>query len=111
MTLAEALAERVDSLARTRERLRAVDDSTEHVVDEPEAEAVLRRALAALSSVEGYEQARRVAAGVHVTGCYDLAKAGLVIWEPGSDTVRPAALLIELMKVFEPAVREARGRR
>ncbi len=111
MTLAEALAERVDSLARTRERLRAVDDSTGHVLEEPEAEAVLRSALAALSSDKGYEQACRVAAGEHVTGCYDLAKAGLVIWEPGSDSVRPAALLIELLAVFEPAVNEARRRR
>lgn len=108
--LGEALAERVRSLARTNERLRALDDSREseaHVVGEPDAETVLRHALLALSSHRGYDSARRILAGDHVNAGDELAKAGLVMWDPASDSIRATALLIELMRVFESAVDEA----
>jgi hypothetical protein len=109
--LGNALAERVLSLSRTNERLRALDDSSEsgpHVVGESDTEKVLRRALLALSSHGGYDSARRILAGEHVTVGDELAKAGLVIWDPASDSMRATALLIELMLVFESAVDEAR---
>ena len=108
--LGDALAERVQSLARTEARLRALDDtdgSPAHVVDQPEAESVLRRALLALSSQAGYDSARRVLAGEHVAVSDELAKAGLVAWDLAADSMRATALLVELMKVFEPAVEEA----
>jgi hypothetical protein len=107
--LGNALAERVLSLARTNARLRALDDSREsaaHVVGEPNAETVLRSALLTLSSHAGYDSARRILAGEHLDGD-ELAKAGLVIWDPASGSMRPAAFLIELMRVFEAAVDEA----
>jgi hypothetical protein len=113
--LGDALAERVLSLTRTGERLQALEDYQEahdhHVVAQPDAGAVLRRALLALSNREGYEQARRAAAGEAVAAGDDLAQAGLVMWDPGSDSMRPTALLVELMRVFEPAVREAQAAR
>jgi hypothetical protein len=111
MTLAEALADRVHSLARISERVQALDEQTDHVVGEPDARVVLRRALAVLGSRESYEQARCIVAGERVSGCDELATAGLVVWDPGADTVTPAPLLIELMSVFELAVSEAHRRR
>jgi hypothetical protein len=107
MTLAEALADRVHSLARTNERVQALDDQTDHVVGEPDARVVLRRALAVLSTRDGFDLACRIAAGDRVTGGDELAGAGLVVWDVGLDVVRPTALLIELMKILEPAVDEA----
>ena len=112
--LGDALAERVLSLARTDARLRALDDSDEspaHVVGESDAESVLRRALLALSSQVGYDSARRVLAGKPVKVGDELAKAGLVTWDPASDSMRATALLIELMRVFESAIDEAKHER
>jgi hypothetical protein len=109
--LGSALAERVQSLSRANARLRAVEDSREseaHVVGEPDSETVLRRALQALSSHQGYDSARRILAGEPVNAVDELAKAGLVTWNPVSDSMRATALLIELMRVFESAVDEAR---
>jgi hypothetical protein len=108
--LGDALAERVLSLARTDARLKALDDSDPsdaHVVGVPDAELVLRRALLALSSRAGYESAHRILAGEHVKVDDDLAKAGLVTWDPLADSMRATALLVELMRVFESAVDEA----
>ncbi len=108
--LGSALAERLRSLSRANARLRALDDSREseaHVLDEPDAENVLRRALLALSSHRGYDSARRILAGERVNAGDELAKAGLVIWDPDSDSMRATALLIELMRVFGSAVDEA----
>lgn len=112
--LGGALAERVLSLARTNERLRALEDYREphdHVVGQPEAEVVLRRALLVLSDREDYELARRIAAGEQAAAGDDLARAGLVTWDPGSDSMRPTGLLVELMRLFESAVREAQAER
>lgn len=107
--LGEALAERVLSLARTGERLRALDDSFEsepHRVAEPDAESVLLGALRVLGTRDGYESARRIVAGEHVEGGDELARAGLATWDPASDAMRPTSLLVELMRVFESAVSE-----
>ncbi len=112
--LGDALTERVVSLARTDARLRALDDSDPseaHVVGEPEAELVLRRALLALSSRLGYDSARRILAGEPIKVGDELAKAGLVMWDPAADSIRPTALLVELMRVFEVAVAEAEQER
>lgn len=112
-TLGDALAERVLSLARTTQRLQALEDYREpndHVVGQPDAEAVLRRALLVLSDREAYELARRIVAGEQVAAGDDFARAGLVIWDPGSDAMRPTPLLVQLMRVFESAVREAEPR-
>jgi hypothetical protein len=109
--LGEALAERVLSLARTDARLRAIDDSGQsdpHVVGEPDVEKVLLGALQALSTQAGYESARRIMAGDQARSGDELAKAGLVTWDPGADSMRPTALLVELMRVFESALVEAR---
>lgn len=108
--LGDALAERVISLARTNQRLEALEDDrgqNDHVVGQPDALSVLRRALLALSSRDAYELARRITAGEQAAAGDDLAQAGLVTWDPGSDSIRPTALLLELMRVFEAAVREA----
>jgi hypothetical protein len=108
--LGSALAERVLSLARTSQRLEALEDDGEqddHVVGQPDALSVLRRALLALSNREAYELARRITAGEQAAAGDDLARAGLVTWDPGSDSIRPTALLLELMRVFEAAVSEA----
>jgi hypothetical protein len=108
--LGEALAERVLSLARTTQRLQALEDYREpndHVVGQPDAKAVLRRALLVLSSREAFELACRITAGEQVAAGDDFAQAGLVNWDPGSDSMRPTPLLVELMRVFESAVREA----
>jgi hypothetical protein len=112
--LGDALAERVLSLARTDARLKALDDSDPsdaHVVGAPDAELVLRRALLALSSQSGYGSARSILAGKPVEVGDELAKAGLVTWDPASDSMRATALLIELMRVFESAIDEAKQER
>jgi hypothetical protein len=109
--MGQALAERVLSLVRTDARLQALDDSFEsepHVLGEPDAEVVLRRALLALSSQQGYDSARRILNGEHVEVGDELATAGLVVWDPASDSMRATALLTELMTVFESALSEAR---
>ncbi len=115
--LADALAERVRSLSRTSDRLRALEDYREdsdaHIVGQADAEAVLRSALLALSSREGYEIAERVLAGDRVPAAEEfadkLSRAGLVIWDPDSDLLRPTALLVELMRLFESAITEAQA--
>ncbi len=109
--LGDALAERVLSLARTNQRLQALEDyrdPNDHVVGRPDAESVLTSALLVLSNHEGYEVARRITAGEQVAAGDDFARAGLVIWDPGSDSMRPTPLLVELMRMFESAVEEAR---
>jgi hypothetical protein len=112
MTLAEALAERVHSLARTHERVQAIEDQTDdHLIGEPDARVVLRRALAVLGTRDGYEHACLIVAGDRVAGADELARAGLVVWDLESDTARPTSLLIELMKILEPAVSEVRTER
>jgi hypothetical protein len=110
MTLAEALADRVHSLARTSERVQALDEQTDHVVGEPDSRVVLRRALAVLSTQDGYEKACRAVAGDRVSGADALATAGLAVWDVGLNAFRPTALLIELMNIFEPAAKEARAK-
>ncbi len=114
--LADALAERVLSLARTSERLRALEDHEEsqpHVVGQPDAEAVLRAALLALSGQKSYHIARSTLAGEHVPAnqefVMELSRAGLVTWDPGSDALRATALLVELMRLFESAISEAQA--
>ena len=102
MSLSEALADRVRSLARTNERLHAIEDGTAgHVVEQADTEAVLQQALAALNAPPGYAQAQRILAGEQVTGCDELAKAGLVVWDPLADTFGSSPLLIELIKVVD----------
>ena len=102
MSLADALAERVNALARSKARLQALDDQTaDHVVQEPDADAVLRQALDVLSTRDGYEAAMSVVRGEDVAKHDGLARAGLVVWDPASDAVRPTPLLIELIKVLD----------
>ncbi|HET7421351.1 MAG TPA: hypothetical protein VFL27_13330 [Candidatus Dormibacteraeota bacterium] len=102
MTLADALAERVRSLARTNERLHAIDDATAgHVVQEADADAVLKQALAVLQTRDGLDAARRLLGGEDLSDPDQLAKAGLAVWDPASGAVRPSFLLVELMKVVE----------
>jgi len=106
VSLSEALADRVRSLARTNERLQAIEDGTAgHVVEQPDTEAVLQQALAALNTQAGHAQAQRILAGERVTGCDELAKAGLVVWDPLADTLGPSPLLIELIKVIDGETR------
>jgi hypothetical protein len=108
--LGDALAERALSLARTDERLRALEDFSDadgHVVGQADAEALLRRALLALSKHEVYEMARRALAGESPPGSEELAQAGLVTWDPEANVVRPTVLLIELMQFFETAICDA----
>ena len=105
--LGDATAERVLALARTDARLKALDDSDKseaHLVGKADAELVLRRALMALSSQPGYHAARRILAGERVSAGDELAEAGLVVWDPSADSIRPTDLLVELMRVFESAV-------
>lgn len=102
MSLAEALAERVAALARTKERLQALDDPTaNHVVQEADANAVLSQALAVLNARDGYDVARRLLRGEHIAESDDLAKAGLLAWDPVSNAFRPTSLLLELMKAVD----------
>ena len=103
MTLTEALAERVDGLARTSARLKALDDGTaKHIVQEPDTDAVLRQAVAALTSPGGLDTARRLLRGDGVTVPRDMASAGLATWDPATDSMRATTLLVELMKVVDP---------
>ena len=102
MTLDEAVAERVRSLARTKERLSAIDDQTAgHVLQEADADAVLSQALAVLATREGLDAARRLLNSEDLNAADELAKAGLAVWDPASGAVRPTSLLIELMKVAD----------
>ena len=118
--LAGAIAERVLSLSRVQDRLRALETypaSGEQVPDrQAAAEAVLRRALAALSSREGYELAGRLLAGEDTLAAgspessvvlQDLAQAGLAVWDVGSGSSQPTPLLRELFQLLAVAVTEA----
>jgi hypothetical protein len=77
---------------------------------------VLRRALAALSSREGYELAGRLLAGEDALAAgslessivlQDLAQAGLAVWDVGSGSSQPTPLLRELFQLLAVAVTEA----
>lgn len=118
--LAGAIAERVLSLSRAQDRLQALETYTASGEPEPDgqaaAEAVLRRALAALSSREGYELAGRLLAGEDALAAgspessvvlQDLAQAGLAVWDVGSGASQPTPLLRELFQVLAAAVTEA----
>ncbi len=103
MTLTDALAERIDALVRTKQRLQALDDETAaHVVQEPDTDAVLRQAVAALTSSGGLDTARRLLRGEAVTVTREMASAGLAAWDPATDSMRATALLVELLKVVDP---------
>lgn len=103
MTLTEAVAERVRALERANERLWALADQTaEHVVQAADPDLVLRQALDALRAPDAIEAARRLLRGEEVAARDDLARTGLVIWDPASNAMRPTALLVELMKVVDP---------
>lgn len=118
--LGSAIAERVLSLSRAQDRLRALETHPAAVEPEPDgqaaAEAVLRRALAALGSREGYQLAGRLLAGEKVptagslessTVLQDLAQAGLAVWDVGSGSSQPTPLLRELLEPLAAAVTEA----
>ncbi|HEY8802112.1 MAG TPA: hypothetical protein VIN00_03455 [Candidatus Dormibacteraeota bacterium] len=118
--LSGAIAERVVALARVQDRLRALDTHTEASAPTEDrraaAEVVLRGALAALSSREGYELAGRLLAreDVHAAGSLessivleDLAQAGLAVWDLGSGSSRPTPLLRELFHLLDQALTEA----
>ncbi len=102
MTLAEAVAERVRALQRANERLEALADQTaDHVVQPPDPDVVLRQALDALSAPEATEAARRLLHGENVSVGDGMARAGLAVWDPVSNAMRPTALLVEVMKVVD----------
>ena len=102
MTLAEAVAERVRALELTNERLRALADQTaDHVVQPADPDVVLRQALDALRSTGALETARRLLRGDAVSVSEDMARSGLVAWDPVSNAMRPTALLVEVMKVVD----------
>ena len=118
--LGGAIAERVAALARVQGRLQALDTYTESNAPTEDrrtaVETVLRCALAALSSREGYELAGRLLAreDVHAAGSLessivleDLAQAGLAVWDLGSGSSRPTPLLRELFHLLDQAVTEA----
>jgi hypothetical protein len=118
--LGSAIAERVVALARVQDRLRALDTYTESIAPTEDrraaAEIVLRGALAALSSREGYELAGRLlaredpaAAGSEESSValQDLAQAGLAVWDVGSGSSQPTPLLRELFTLLDQAVSEA----
>ena len=112
--LGAALAERVQALARTNARLRALDEdswSEPHRVAEADPEAVLRGALLALSDGAVLASARRLVAGESSDEAELLARAGLAVWDPSTESPRATMLLIELMRMFEAAIREAEGSR
>ena len=103
MTLAEAVAERVHTLQRANERLEALADQTsDHVVQPADPDAVLRQALDALSAPEATDAARRLLRGENVSVGDGMARAGLVVWDPVSNAMRPTSLLVEVMKVVDP---------
>ncbi len=102
MTLADALNERVRALELTNERLRALADETaDHVVQPADAEIVLRQALDVLSAPAAMDAARGLLRGEEIAAPDGLATAGLVTWDPDSNTMRPTALLAEVMKVVD----------
>ncbi len=102
MTLAEAVAERVRALERTNERLQALADQTaDHVVQPADADVVLTQALDALRAPEATEAARRLLRGENVSVGDDMARTGLVVWDPASNAMRPTALLVEVMKAVD----------
>ncbi|MHB8613004.1 MAG: hypothetical protein ACYDAL_11325 [Candidatus Dormibacteraceae bacterium] len=118
--LAGAIAERVLSLSRVQDRLRALETyapSGEAEQDgQAAAEAVLRRALAALSSREGYELAGRLLVSEDAIAArslessvilQDLSQAGLAVWDVGLGSSQPTLLLRELFRLLEAAVTEA----
>ena len=121
--LAEAIAERVLALARVRDRLLALDDPMQSgTLPEDRrgaAEVVLRTALAALSSREGYALAGRLLAREDVpeSGGEEpsnpmeaLAQAGLAVWDVGSGASKPTPLLRELFRLLDRAVTEAEAK-
>ena len=116
--LGSAIAGRALSVTRAQERLRALDTYTESSAPAETqgtvAEAVLRRALLALSTHQAYELAGRILAGQDALAgegfeaiFQDLAQAGLVVWDPGSGSSRPSPLLRELYQLLDQAVSEA----
>lgn len=112
--LGAALAERVQALARTNARLRALDDESgagPHRVAEADPETVLRDALLALSDGAVLANARRLVAGETLVGADQLARTGLAVWDPSTETPRATMLLVELMRIFEAAIGEAEGSR
>ena len=103
MTLAEAVAERVRDLERANERLQALADQTaDHVVQPADADVVLRQALDALRTAETMEAARRLLRGENVSVGEDIARSGLVVWDPVLNATRATDLLVEVMKVVDP---------
>ena len=118
--LGGAIAERVAALGRVQDRLRALDTYDESMATTEDrraaAETVLRGALAALSSQEGYQLAGRLLAldGREAAGTLqssvtlrDLSQAGLAVWDVDSGSSQPTPLLRELFQVLDQAVREA----
>jgi len=118
--LGGAIAERVEALTRVQDRLRALDTHTESSTPTEDrraaAETVLRGALAALSSREGYELAERILANEDLNGAgsgeptivlQGLAQAGLTVWDLGSGSSQPTTLLRELFQLLDQAVTEA----
>ena len=118
--LGGAIAERVSALARVQERLRALDTYEESSAPtearRAAAEDVLRGALAALSSREGYELAGRLLSGEDALAAGSvessivlkgLAQAGLAVWDVGSGSSQPTPLLRELFQLLDQAVSEA----
>lgn len=102
MTLAEAVAERVRALERANERLEALADQTaDHVVQPADPDVVLKQALDALRAPAATDAARRLLRGENVSVGDDMARTGLVVWDPVSNATRPTALLVELMKVVD----------
>ncbi len=96
--LRRALEERARSLARARERLAALEaPAVDHVVAEPDPDAVLQSALDALAGEDAYDTARRLVAGEKVESGDALARAGLAVWDPSTDSFRPTDLLVELV--------------
>ena len=118
--LGGAIAERAAALARVQDRLRALDTHTESSPPPEDrraaAEVVLRGALAALSTRDGYALARRLLArdGVPAAASLesslvlqDLGQAGLAVWDVGSGLSQPTLLLRELFQLLDQAVTQA----
>ena len=102
MTLADAVAERVRALQRANERLEALADQTaDHLVQPADPDVVLSQALETLRAPEAADAARRLLRGENVPAGDGLARAGLAVWDPVSNALRPTALLVEVMKVVE----------
>lgn len=122
--LAEALRDRLGSIRTLQERVTALETYPDEPLQAFDCElaqalaaALLRRALRALSTSDGYEVATALAAGRMEPGrlgmaeqmmiVQDLAAAGLAAWDPGSGEVAPTFLLHELMGLFQAAVSAA----